>query len=173
MAQGEHSNMEPETIRHDHASAGNDIGAKLERAHMASENFPSETTIPTLSVSIDRKKANHVWKDANSAEYLKETTNTATNCAKASNNKIAIQNRAAKFGALKVDAPPVARKKRLSAVHKKKLAFERLAKEESRKSNPQVYLTTSWKAKHTYGQYQKSTTDSRGVAPKKSLADLP
>jgi len=140
------------------------------KQHCPKPNKPALTTTP--SANVTNKVVNKT--NVNVPKYEKpHASNVATNYAKASNNKVLIGNKAAKFGALKQEERPAARPKELSAVQKKKLALEKLAKEESMKNNPQAYLTTSWKAKQSYGQYQKKTKDSRGVAPKKSFADLP
>jgi hypothetical protein len=60
-----------------------------------------------------------------------------------------------------------------SAVQKRMEEFERLQKEEAMKNDPKAFLQVSWQSGEGYGKYKKEVKDSRGVAPKKSLADLP
>jgi len=52
--------------------------------------------------------------------------------------------------------------------------FEQLEKERKMRNDYKAFLTTSWRATNRRaGKYKKSTKDSRGVPPKKSLSQLP
>mmetsp|Transcript_15821 Transcript_15821/g.20080 ORF Transcript_15821/g.20080 Transcript_15821/m.20080 type:complete len:174 (+) Transcript_15821:83-604(+) len=60
-----------------------------------------------------------------------------------------------------------------SAVQRRKEAFERQQKEAAMKNDPKAYQSVTWKNGEGFGKFKKKVTDSRGIAPKKSLADLP
>lgn len=62
----------------------------------------------------------------------------------------------------------------LSSVQEKKLMFEKLNQEEISNRNPTLHWKKTWKAQGSgYGRYKKHIWDTRGVAPKKCLHDLP
>ena len=60
-----------------------------------------------------------------------------------------------------------------SMVQKRMEELERKQKEEAMKNDPTSYQKVSWRAGEGYGQFKKQMKDSRGVAEKKSLSDLP
>ena len=61
-----------------------------------------------------------------------------------------------------------------SAVRKRKEELERKQQEEAKKNDPKSYQKVSWKSKGSSpGQFKKVIEDSRGIAPKRSLDDLP
>ena len=60
-----------------------------------------------------------------------------------------------------------------SAVQKAREELERKQKEEATKNDPKAFQKVSWSTGSGYGQYDKKVKDSRGIAPKKTLSDLP
>ena len=62
-----------------------------------------------------------------------------------------------------------------SAVQLRREALEREQMERQRNADPRNFQTTTWAAKPNgaFGKYQKKLQDSRGLPPKRSLADLP
>lgn len=59
-----------------------------------------------------------------------------------------------------------------SAVQKRKEALENAQKEAAKRNNPKAHMKVLWKQKGV-NRFQKVTEDERGVAPKKSLDELP
>ena len=60
-----------------------------------------------------------------------------------------------------------------SAVQRRKEEFERQQKEAAMKNDPKAHQVVSWKNGSAHGQFKKTAQDSRGIATKKSLSDLP
>ena len=60
-----------------------------------------------------------------------------------------------------------------SSVQRRREAFEKQQKEAAMKNDPKAYQSVTWKSGEAHGQFKKKVKDSRGIAPKKSLADLP
>uniref|UniRef100_A0A7S1UQJ5 Uncharacterized protein n=1 Tax=Grammatophora oceanica TaxID=210454 RepID=A0A7S1UQJ5_9STRA len=65
------------------------------------------------------------------------------------------------------------KKKRLSAVQQRRLEMERREEEFKLNSDPKNFMKVGWKNTKLHGKYDRKAVDVRGVAPKKSLADLP
>ena len=66
------------------------------------------------------------------------------------------------------------KKVRLSGVQAKTHMFEKINQNEKSIKNPTMHWKKTWKScGNSHGRYQKQMWDTRGVAPKKSLNDLP
>ena len=60
-----------------------------------------------------------------------------------------------------------------SAVQRRMEELERKQKEEVKKNDPKAYQEVSWAVGQGHGQFKKTAKDSRGIAPKRDLSDLP
>ena len=60
-----------------------------------------------------------------------------------------------------------------SMVQKRMEELERKQKEEAMKNDPKSFQKVSWSVGEAHGQFKKQVKDSRGVAEKKDLSDLP
>lgn len=61
----------------------------------------------------------------------------------------------------------------LSSVQAKKEMFEKINQDEVSIKNPTLHWKKTWKTRGSHGMYKKQMWDTRGVAPKKCLNDLP
>merc|ERR1712232_532027 len=61
-----------------------------------------------------------------------------------------------------------------TAVQMRREEFERKQQEAAKQNDPKAFMQISWqKSGSAPGQFKKTAKDSRGVAPKKSILDLP
>jgi len=154
--------------------------------HSSSENISTESASETMRRIQEKMNADSNKGKHSSKETMAPTRNLASEKIKMIRDQ---QQKFANLGKapenlndseVEVDGvKKVANKfgetvKPKTAVQRKREEFERKQKEAAEHNNHKAHIQVVWKKKGSVpNQFSKQTTDSRGIAPKRSILDLP